>query len=64
MEKTAEIETFNRFFVGLAGDRICFLRQIPSVISKDDALLLAAYLVSMVGDDERWQQVLTAVQNA
>lgn len=58
-----EIDTFNKFFVGAHGDSLVFLKPIPTRLSHDDALLLAAFLVSMVGDDEQWERVLKAVQN-
>jgi hypothetical protein len=43
--------------------QIVFLRPVPATLTESDALLLAAYIVSMVGDDERWETILTAVQN-
>lgn len=58
------VDTMNKFLVAARGEDLCFLRPVPQVISHADALLLAAYLVSMVGDDEQWLHVLRLVQNA
>lgn len=57
------IDTMNKFFVGAMPGQICFVRAIPLRLSHADALLLAAYLVTLVGDDEQWAKVLDAVQN-
>ena len=62
MEDT-EIDTFNKFLVAGGGDGLVFLKPVPLRLSEADALLLAAYLVTMVGDDEQWGRVLKAVQN-
>lgn len=61
------VETFNKFMVAAgklpSGEpAMAFLRPIPQTVNYQDALLLAAYLVAMVGDDEQWQKTLTAVQ--
>lgn len=59
-----EINTFNRFFVGLQAGNIVFLRPVPVRITKDQALNLAAYLVSMVDPEgEEFKKVLEAIQN-
>lgn len=65
----APIETFNKFLVagGTSPNgqhQLLFLRPLPATLSDQDALLLAAYLVSMVGDDDLWARTLEAVQNA
>jgi hypothetical protein len=60
----AEIDTFNKFLVCAGGVGIVFLKPVPQELSEDDALLLAAYLVSMVADSDKWERVLTAVENA
>lgn len=57
------IDTTNKFLVGAMPGQICFVRAIPMRLSHTDALLLAAYLVALVGDDEQWTKVLDAVQN-
>lgn len=61
--KETEIDTTNKFLVASQGDDFVFLRPVPQKLSKDDALLLAAYLVAMTADDARWDRVLTAVSN-
>jgi hypothetical protein len=61
---TDEIDTTNKFLVGVQGDCIVFLRPVPRSIPKEDALLLAAYIVALVGDGIGWDVLLSAVQNA
>lgn len=61
MEK---IETANKFMVGMQGDQIVIgLALRTSRMTIDDALNLAAYLVAMVGDDERWEATLEAIES-
>ncbi len=61
------IDTMNKFFVGVQGDNVVFLRPIPQKISKADALLLAAWIVALADDspseaDEEFKAVLDAVK--
>ena len=58
-----EIDTTNKFFVASDGRGIVFLRPLPQRLGHDDALLLAAYLVAMVADSDRWERVLKAVES-
>jgi hypothetical protein len=60
------IDTFNRFMVGVRGNDIVFLRPIPHIVSKKDALLLAAYLVTMAEEPDApsFKEVLDAVLSA
>jgi hypothetical protein len=63
----AKIETFNKFLVGVHGDRIVMMNseELTGSLSADDALLLAAYLVTLADPNgERFAKVLEAVQNA
>ena len=63
MEATT-INTFNKFLVGVRGDEIAVTLPIPRFVSKDDALLLAAYLVTFADPGrERFDRVLEAVQS-
>jgi hypothetical protein len=62
-----ELDTSNKFFVsGHSGsDDVSFLRPVPSRIARGDALVLAAYIVSIadpLGNDFR--AVLRAVQSS
>jgi len=59
-----EIDTANKFMVGVRGDHIVVLNPPREPITNADALNLAAYIVSCVGDDELWESTLAAVQNA
>lgn len=59
------IETFNKFMVGSMGDNLVV--QIPQAsYTPDEALLLAAYLVSMAehSASNKFDDVLNAVQGA
>jgi hypothetical protein len=54
----------NKYLVTLDGrGNIAFLQPLPTCMSKDDALLLAAYIVAIAGDAEKWQAVLSAVES-
>lgn len=59
------IETMNKFFVATKGKEVIFLMPIPCSMSADDAMLLAAYLVSMAEMDasHKFEEVLAAIQN-
>ena len=58
----SDINTLNEQMVSARGDKIIVMRPLREM-SSDQALVLAAYLVSMVGDDARWEETLKAVQN-
>jgi hypothetical protein len=59
------IDTFNKFFVCSGrDDGVGFLKPVPSMLTRDDALLLAAYLVAMADPcQDQWPAVLEAVHN-
>lgn len=38
-----------------------FLRPVPQRLSHEDALILAAWLVAMVADDEQWDEIRKGV---
>lgn len=60
----ADIDTTNKFMVGLQGDQLVVMRPIQR-LSTDDALNLAAYLVAMAEEkDGDFARVLEAIQNA
>lgn len=60
----AEMVVENRFGIGrrVSGEYI-FLLPVPRTISEDDALQLAAWIVAMHADDDKWQQMLERVRN-
>lgn len=62
----AEIETFNKFMVAVSGRGIGMLNPPRGPMTADDALILAAYLVSIAEMDatHKFEEVLKAVQNA
>jgi hypothetical protein len=58
------IDTFNKFGVGMQSGDIALLNPPPRRVTRQDALLLAAYLVCMAdpGGDQ-FPKVLEAVQS-
>jgi hypothetical protein len=63
----AELDTMNRFGVSVYGDELAILmpRRPVFMLTHDDALLLAAYLVALSRHGrERFLEVLEAVENA
>lgn len=60
------IDTFNKFVVGvgIGGIAIVNLKALQTWISKDDALVLAAWLVVLADEDgTRFAKVLEAVRS-
>lgn len=52
------IDITNKFLVADHGGKIVIMRPPMAPLSKDDALLLAAYLVTLsLATDEEWQGV-------
>ena len=58
----APVEIGNKFFVGSQNGTLVFLRPLPQALSPEDALLLAAWLVTMVGDDQRRDVIRKTVE--
>jgi len=59
-----ELDTSNWFFVARGGDRI-FLATVPDVLERDEALNLAAWLVSLADPrDETFPRLLAAIRNS
>jgi hypothetical protein len=63
MPDTNDIDTSNKFMVASQGETLVFLRPLPRTMTKDDALNLAAYIVAMTCNDEKWQRTLDAISN-
>ena len=57
------VDTMNRWLIGSRGESLVVMAP-PRELTHEEALVFAAYLVAMVGDEERWQEVLAAVQDA
>jgi hypothetical protein len=60
------IEIFNKFLVGSSGRGVVIQRPPVGTITADDALLLAAYLVTMAEHEasHEFSEVLAAVQGS
>lgn len=64
-DEAPEIDTFNKFMIGVQGDDVVFsLQPLPRRLSKADALIAAAYLVALADDDERFDAILKAVRES
>lgn len=64
MEKIEDLDTFNRWGVGVHGDKIGMLMPPRGLMTKDEALLLAAWLVTLADySGDRFQAVLDKVQS-
>ena len=58
------IDTANKFLVGGSTSGVTIMMPPRGIISNEDALLLAAWLVAIAEDkDGRFQEILGAVQN-
>lgn len=58
-------DTSNRFFVGATGDHISILMPPPpqGVITRQEALNLAAWLVAIADIDDEFDDLLQAIRN-
>lgn len=52
------IDTFNKFAIGVRGSQVAFPVGLPATMSKDDALVLAAWIVAMADDGAKFDQIL------
>lgn len=57
-----DIDTTNRCLVGIQGDDILIMNP-QRRLTKEQALVLAAYIVSMIGDEQAWLNVLATVES-
>lgn len=59
-----EIDTTNRFMVAARGNGELVIMMPPlAPLSTEDALTLAAWIVAVTGEDERFAAILAAVQS-
>ena len=64
-ENTDNLDTNNHGVIGLMGDKIIIRNPPGHLMHKDDALVFAAWIVTLADPTgERFQQVLDAVQNS
>ncbi len=59
----AEINTANQFLVARQGDKYVIMVPTAAPMTEGEVLGLAAYLVAITGNDERFQEILEAVKN-
>lgn len=58
-----ELSPDNTFMVGVSGANIILLKPPRGSMSKSDALNLAAWIVAVADDDDKFPALLSAVQN-
>lgn len=60
------MESWNKFLVGVRGDKVVVINFPPIAegLSKSDALLLAAWLVALADDDDKFPALLDRVQSS
>lgn len=46
------MDTFNKYMVGVQGDNVVIMNPPRGPISKADALMLAAWIVTLAANDE------------
>jgi hypothetical protein len=56
-------DTTNRFMVSMRGDGLLVPIRPVQILTKDDALNLAAWLVAMADDNDEFPVLLEAVRN-
>lgn len=61
--KGVNMDTLNRFGVGVHGENVVFLKPVPLQITREQALNLAAYLVALADRDGEFDKVLQAIRN-
>ncbi len=62
-EDEMEVNTANQFLVAKQGDRYVIMVPTAAPMTEEEVLGLAAYLVSITGNDERFKVILEAVKN-
>lgn len=61
-----EIDTTNKFLVGVLGDQVVLPKPVPPKLAAADALILAAWLVAMaqcIEPESNFTALLDAVNN-
>lgn len=53
----------NRYGVGWGADRVHVPRDIPPTLPPDEALVLAAWLVAVTGEYDRFAAIMAEVQS-
>lgn len=59
-----ELDASNKYMVGVKGDEIVILNPNCRILSKQQALNLAAWLVTLADDNDEFGLMIEKVQNA
>ena len=57
-----EVDTMNKFAVGTRASKITFPVGIPATMSKDDALVFAAWIVALANEGDQFERILSEVE--
>lgn len=57
------IDTTNKHLVGVLGDKVIVMKPPTQPLAREDAMLLAAWLVALSDHDNEFQKYLDAVRN-
>jgi hypothetical protein len=57
------METENKWMVGVRASQIYFMCGVPETMSKDDALLFAAWIVALADNGDKFEKILAKVQS-
>ena len=63
MVTDTEMDTFNKYMVGVQGDNIVIMMPPRAPMSKADALMFAAWIITLADDDETFQKALEAARS-
>jgi hypothetical protein len=63
MDEADDVDTFNRFGVGMRGGERMVILRFHAELSKREAVNLAAWLVAVAGEDDEFKRVLQAARN-
>lgn len=58
------MDTENKYMVSSRNSQVAFIRGIPATMTKDDALLFAAWIVAIADDGEKFGKILEEVQGS
>lgn len=58
------MDTFNKHMVGVQGDNIVIMMPPRGPMSKHEAMVFAAWIVTLADDDDKFAEVLMAVHNS
>lgn len=58
------VDIHNKYYLGLRGDKIVMPLPPAGLMSKEEALVLAAWLVMLADDDDQFKKILAMVRES